>query len=102
MISADKLFGRMAALYADGPKSVQFGQADFSGPAFAAFDLASILVSFEDIRLRQEKTGLVWVIRLRKEKTGWSEFLISDKRTQVGLSNPSWTKEDRFGLSNLS
>jgi len=50
---------RMKKLYDQGPKSVQFGQADYSGPAFAVFDLASILVSFEDIRLRQERTGAV-------------------------------------------
>jgi len=55
----EKMKVRLKRLYENGPKSVQFGQADFSGPAFAVFDLASILVSFEDVRLRQERTGAI-------------------------------------------
>ena len=55
--AAARMKKRMQKLYDKGPKSVQFGQADYSGPAFAIFDLASILVSFEEVRLRQERTG---------------------------------------------
>ena len=82
----EKMRRRMKKLYDRGPKSVQFGQADYSGPAFAAFDLASILVSFEDVRLRQEKTGK-WLLEVdTKQEGGISGYLNDNWQVDQYLS----------------